>query len=40
VVKTNGEFTRYSHPDTEFFLVPGGTIMTRMDADGVELGRG
>jgi hypothetical protein len=24
VVKTNGDFTRYSHPDTEFFLVPGG----------------
>jgi len=24
VVKPNGDFTRYSHPDTGFFLVPGG----------------
>lgn len=41
VVKTKGEFTRHSHPDTdEFFLVLRGSLTIRMDAGDVELGPG
>ena len=41
VVKTKGEFTRHSHPDTdEFFLVLRGTLTIRLDAGDVELGPG
>ncbi len=41
VVKTRGEFTRQSHPDTdEFFLVLSGSLTIRMDAGDVELGPG
>ncbi len=41
VVKTRGEFTRHSHPDTdEFFLVLSGSLTIRMDAGDVELGSG
>ncbi len=41
VVKTAGEFTRHSHPDTdEFFLVLRGTLTIKMDAGDVELGPG
>ena len=41
VVKTKGEFTRHSHPDTdEFFLVLRGTLTIRMDAGDVERGPG
>ena len=38
VVKTKGEFTRHSHPDTdEFFLVLRGSLTIRMDTGDVEL---
>jgi len=41
VVKTKGEFTRHSHPDTdEFFLVLSGSLTIRLDAGDVELGPG
>lgn len=41
VVKTHGEFTRHSHPDTdEFFLVLTGSLSIRMDAGDVDLGPG
>jgi mannose-6-phosphate isomerase-like protein (cupin superfamily) len=41
VVKTKGEFTRHSHPDTdEFFLVLRGSLTIKMDAGDVELGPG
>ncbi|HZA17015.1 MAG TPA: cupin domain-containing protein [Pseudonocardiaceae bacterium] len=41
VVKTKGEFTRHSHPDTdEFFLVLRGSLTIRMDAGDIELGPG
>jgi mannose-6-phosphate isomerase-like protein (cupin superfamily) len=41
VVKTKGEFTRHSHPDTdEFFLVLRGSLTIRLDAGDVELGPG
>lgn len=41
VVKTKGEFTRHSHPDTdEVFLVLKGSLTIRMDAGDVELGPG
>jgi len=41
VVKTQGEFTRHSHPDTdEFFLVLRGSSTIRMDGDDVTLGPG
>ena len=41
VVKTRGEFTRHSHPDTdELFLVLRGSLTIRLDAGDVELGPG
>jgi mannose-6-phosphate isomerase-like protein (cupin superfamily) len=41
VVKTKGEFTRHTHPDTdEFFLVLRGSLTIRMDTGDVELGPG
>jgi mannose-6-phosphate isomerase-like protein (cupin superfamily) len=41
VVRTRGEFTRHSHPDTdEFFLVVTGSLIIRMDAGDVDLGPG
>lgn len=41
VVKTKGEFTRHSHPDTdELFLVLHGSLSIRMDSGTVELGPG
>lgn len=41
VVRTKGEFTRHSHPDTdEFFLVLSGSLTIRMDAGDVTLGPG
>ena len=41
VVKTAGEFTRHSHPDTdELFLVLDGSLTIRMDAGDVTLGPG
>jgi mannose-6-phosphate isomerase-like protein (cupin superfamily) len=41
VVKTKGEFTRHSHPDTdEFFLVLSGSLTIRLDTDDVQLGPG
>ena len=41
VVKTRGEFTRHSHPETdELFLVLRGTLTIRMDAGDVTLGPG
>jgi mannose-6-phosphate isomerase-like protein (cupin superfamily) len=41
VVRTQGEFTRHSHPETdEFFLVLTGTLTIRMDAGDVRLGPG
>jgi mannose-6-phosphate isomerase-like protein (cupin superfamily) len=41
VVRTHGEFTRHSHPDTdEFFLVLTGSLTIRMDDGDVELGPG
>lgn len=41
VVKTGGEFTRHSHPETdELFVVLRGSLTIRMDAGDVELGPG
>ena len=41
VVRTKGEFTRHSHPDTdEFFLVLSGSLTIRLDDDEVTLGPG
>ncbi len=41
VVKTRGEFTRHSHPDTdEFFLVLRGHLTIRLDHGDVDLGPG
>ena len=41
VVKTVGEFTRHSHPETdEFFLVLAGSLTIRMDEGDVTLGPG
>lgn len=41
VVKTKGEFTRHSHPDTdEFFLVLRGSLTIKMDSGDVDLGPG
>src|ERR1700709_263300 len=41
VVRTLGEFTQHSHPDTdEFFLVLTGSLTIRMDAGDVQLGPG
>jgi mannose-6-phosphate isomerase-like protein (cupin superfamily)/predicted SnoaL-like aldol condensation-catalyzing enzyme len=41
VVKTQGEFTRHSHPDTdELFLVLQGSLTLRLDSGDVHLGPG
>lgn len=41
VVRTSGEFTRHSHPDTdELFLVLSGSLTIRLDDRDVELGAG
>lgn len=41
VVRTQGEFTRHSHPDTdELFLVLSGRLTIRLDDGSVELGPG
>lgn len=41
VVKTRGEFTRHSHPETdEFFMVLSGALTIRMDDGDVKLGPG
>ena len=41
VVKTRGEFTRHSHPETdEVFLVLRGTLTIKMDSGDVTLGPG
>ena len=41
VVRTKGEFTRHSHPETdEFFLVLSGSLTIRLDDRDVELGPG
>ncbi len=41
VVKTKGEFTRHSHPETdEAFLVLKGSLTVRMDAGDVAIGPG
>ncbi len=41
VVKTQGEFTRHSHPDTdEVFLVLSGSLTIRLDDSEVALGPG
>lgn len=41
VVRTLGEFTRHSHPETdEFFLVLSGSLTIRMDAGDVTLAAG
>lgn len=41
LVKTQGEFTRHSHPDTdEVFLVLSGTLTIRLDEREVTLGPG
>jgi len=41
VVKTKGEFTRHSHPETdEVFLVLSGSLTIRLDDDEVTLGPG
>lgn len=41
VVKTRGEFTRHTHPETdEFFLVLKGSLTIRMDDGDVTLGPG
>jgi mannose-6-phosphate isomerase-like protein (cupin superfamily) len=41
VVRTKGEFTWHSHPDTdELFLVIKGTLMIRLDDGDVHLGPG
>lgn len=41
VVRTQGEFTRHSHPETdELFLVLNGSLTIRMEAGDVHLGPG
>ncbi len=41
VIKTRGEFTRHSHPETdELFLVLRGSLTIRLDDGDVELGPG
>lgn len=41
VVKTRGEFTPHSHPDTdEFFLVLQGSLTIKLESGDVELGPG
>jgi mannose-6-phosphate isomerase-like protein (cupin superfamily) len=41
VVRTHGEFTQHSHPETdEFFMVLSGSLTIRMDAGNVTLGPG
>lgn len=41
VVKTRGEFTEHTHPDTdELFLVLRGSLTIRMDRGDIELGPG
>ena len=41
VVRTKGEFTRHSHPETdEFFLVLSGRLTIRLDDGNVTLGPG
>lgn len=41
VVKTKGEFTAHSHPETdELFLVLSGSLTIRLDAGDVEVGPG
>lgn len=41
VVKTKGEFTRHSHPETdEVFFVLSGSLTIRLDGDEVTLGPG
>jgi mannose-6-phosphate isomerase-like protein (cupin superfamily) len=41
VVRTHGEFTRHSHPETdEFFLVLAGSLTIRLDDGDVHLGPG
>jgi len=41
VVRTKGEFTAHSHPETdELFLVLSGSLTIRLDAGDVELGPG
>lgn len=41
VVRTHGEFTRHSHPETdEVFLVLSGELTIRLDAGDVHLGPG
>ena len=41
VVKTHGEFTRHTHPETdEFFLVLNGSLTIKMDDGDVTLGAG
>jgi mannose-6-phosphate isomerase-like protein (cupin superfamily) len=41
VVRTHGEFTRHSHPETdEVFLVLSGSLTIRLDAGDVALGPG
>jgi mannose-6-phosphate isomerase-like protein (cupin superfamily) len=41
VVKTHGEFTRHSHPETdELFLVLAGSLTIRMDTEDVNLEQG
>jgi mannose-6-phosphate isomerase-like protein (cupin superfamily) len=41
VVRTKGEFTRHSHPETdEFFMVLRGSLTIRLDDRDVELGPG
>ena len=41
VVRTKGEFTRHSHPETdEFFMVLTGSLTIRLDAADVRLGSG
>jgi len=41
VVRTKGEFTRHSHPETdEFFMVLRGSLTIRLDDGDVELGPG
>ncbi|HEX7187188.1 MAG TPA: cupin domain-containing protein [Actinomycetes bacterium] len=41
VVRTQGDFTRHSHPETdEFFLVLRGRLTIRMDDGDVQLGPG
>lgn len=41
VVRTHGDFTRHSHPDTdELFLVVTGSLTIRLDAGDVTLGPG